>query len=562
MASLLARSPQLKRQVLAGAIPPDEMRMRGRPSKLGEVSTLAWSPDGRQLASGSTGAYLRLWDLPAGELAGLLPLTAVKQLAYAADGRHLVALQHVGDTYDLSVHRLEDLEEVRRVRDVQPCFALAGDQLAFVHSGGLDLELQSVASGETTRRWPAGTGISLLAFSPDGETLHAADPWGRTLMAWRSHDGTPVIAGEVAPGAIRALAIQPDGRARVAAGTAQALVVQAFDGRSAPISLPGHEDEVLALDVSADGRWIASGGVDRSVRLWHFPGAAASPSAATDTGRPVAACPDGRCWLVAAADTAGVAGLDQELRLLPPAAAARVPLAFDRDGKRFLTWRADGRDLVAEWWDRATLAAAAQVRLRPGFDGPWTVNACADGRLLAVSAARTPVLVYETAGGTQVHRFPDAGIPPHRLEFSPDGEQLLVLAWPRQVRIGRIGGGWGGSFDLTTGTVGPAVFSPDGGLLASGGDDNAITLHDPASGRRLRELRGHRSQIVSLAFTPDGLTLASSAADRTLRLWDTRTWRELGVIDEDRLHGFIRFDAAGRRLLVVPWQEKPFRIPR
>ena len=106
------------------------------------------------------------------------------------------------------------------------------------------------------------------------------------------------------------------------------------------------------------------------------------------------------------------------------------------------------------------------------------------------------------------------------------------------------------------------VDAPDSHLLATGADDNTIAIREVDSGRLIRELRGHRSQLVGLAFTPDGRTLASSAADRTLRLWHTATWRALGTIDDEHLHGFLRFDAAGKRLLVVPWRDEAFLIPR
>jgi WD40 repeat protein len=70
---------------------------------------------------------------------------------------------------------------------------------------------------------------------------------------------------------------------------------------------------------------------------------------------------------------------------------------------------------------------------------------------------------------------------------------------------------------------GPArylAFSPDGKLLATGGDEEALRLWDSAAGKLRATLRGHTDAIDWIAFSPDGKTIATASRDTTAKLWN------------------------------------------
>jgi WD40 repeat protein len=69
------------------------------------------------------------------------------------------------------------------------------------------------------------------------------------------------------------------------------------------------------------------------------------------------------------------------------------------------------------------------------------------------------------------------------------------------------------------GAVIAIAFSPDGSLLAYGGQDNVVHVLDAASGREIIALTSHSDRIIGLGWSPDGTRLASASGDGAVRVW-------------------------------------------
>ncbi len=540
----VTRSPEAAKLIRQNLRQTDILRTGWRPSEIGEVSALAWSPDGKFLVSASVQSLVRVWRVSDLRLEWILPWKDVAQVAFSPDGRRLVLTRRRRGTYDaeLIVVDAESREQLVATGQVKPPFAITrdGSGIVVIAANGR-AEVHEMDTGRVTASWPVDSNPIQMVLSPNGRSLATLDDGGEEVGLWALHGGARLMRHRATNERLRAMEFAGDGMLMLT-GTSQKVWGLNLASREVDRRLWGHENEIICLAVSPDGQRIASAGTDLTVRLWNISDGGNGAERLAETGAVVAISQDGGQLLAQAGDRTRCWNVAEARNWEVPGDLPRHGLDFTRDARGFHTVRRAGDQTLVETWTPGATTEPAVVVMQDLSPAWQECAACGATGVVAFTLLSGKIHMNSLETGRQLRVLEAPKNATGRVQLSRDGRWLSVFAWPRTLRL----------YDLATdappraweacnGTLSRHVFSPDGRMIATGSDDNMVRVWDTAAGTLLAELRGHRAEVTALAFSADSRTLASAGADLTLRLWNVPTWRDLGVYWRGEYFSWIGF---------------------
>jgi WD40 repeat protein/transcriptional regulator with XRE-family HTH domain len=448
------------------------------------VWTIAFSPDGQRLASGSDDQTIRLWN--------------------AQDGTCLTVLQgHTGG--------------VTSVR-----FSPDGQMLASA-SEDASIRLWSIAHGTTLKtlqghsRW-----VRAVTFSPDGQTL-ASGSEDRTIRLWEVETGTCRKTLQGHTGWITSLSFSPDGQ--MLASSSEDASVRLWNVRDGTClkQLQGHSSCVWKVVFNLDGQSLASGSADRSARLWNVQDSTCLKTFQGQTSgiTSVRFSPDGSTLVSGSYDAlVRLWDMQQETgsRDLPGHTSWIWAVAFHPNGQMLAS---GSNDQTVRLWD---VRNGTCLRTLQGHTGwVFSVTFSPDSQLVASASNDQTVRLWDVREGTYLRTLYGHTSWVWAVAFSPDGYTLASGSNDHTVRLWNVRDGTClKTLHGHTCWVLSVAFSPDGQTLATSSMDGSVRLWHVRDGTCMATLRDHTNGVRSIAFSPNGRILASGSDDQTIRLWDVQ----------------------------------------
>jgi WD40 repeat protein/serine/threonine protein kinase len=499
------------------------------------VSALAFSPDGEVLAAGygqkHGDAAINVWKISTGRLLVTLAghKSQVNSLAFSRDGKRLASS---GDDEFIKVWDVMAGSEFLSIRSRAGSVsdvAFSPDATTLASTGEHGVKIWDAQSGEEALSlWGHAGGVSSVAFSPDGALL-ASGGHDRTVRVWDLANGREIATFKGHLAGVWSVAFSPDGK-RLASGSGDGAV-KVWDATRNPEARV--LERALSVSFSSDGLRLATGVTDKTIRIQDVVGGShvlrLDGVAAT-----LAFSPDGRRIAAAASiyDTDRAVKVwdtttgKQLLNLMEAGFEARG-VAFSPDNE-FLAASGVGENEGVRIWDSASGQLVHNLRAATPLTGGLAFTPTGD-RLAASIGAQ--VTLWEVGSGREVESFGVGNGRAGVVCISPDGRWLAagvheagqpttVILWDLETRRQ--------SFSLRGLTEGVTclAFSPDSQRLVAGTGGFGAGVEKPSvvrvwelrTGQTVLELPAGYRTVRAVVFSPNGKCLAS--AGDAVRFWD------------------------------------------
>jgi WD40 repeat protein len=552
--------------VTTGQTPPTLPRLVVQLGHVNTVESVAFSPRGRQVLTGSDDHTAKLWDTETGQELRTFRghSKKVTSVSFSPDGRQVLTGSEDGTAKLWDAQTGAEVRTFKEPTAGEPFVDPTVSSVAFSPDGkkvltGAELtaRLWDVKTGTEIQRFKSSLILS-VKFSPNGRSVLTGD-YDQTATLWDAKTGALLRTFKGHSGGVSDVAFSSNGRQVLTGSEDQSAKLWDTETGAELRTFKGHSSlGFTSVAMSPDRRWVLAGSFDGTATLWDAKtGVELRTFISPLSIKSVAFSADGRQVLAGSSDhTATIwdAQTGAELRVFRGGVVEAVSVVFSPDGRRVLSGNVDGTAIL---WDTDT-DVGAKIHT---FHWDWRLASVAlslDGRHLLTGAFNAAVL-WNAESGAKLQMFSKNFDQNKGLEaanglyvaLSPDGRTVLT-------------GGFGGVADLWDAVTGNLIrdfgpnpgwiqslaYSPDGSMVLTGSQMGAAKLWDFKTGKELQTFNGDSFQVLSVAFSPDGRKVVTGSLIRTAWLWDVATGKQLHKLEghSDEI-GAVAFSPDGRQVV-------------
>lgn len=523
------------------------------------VHALAFSPDSKELVSGGQSKVLTFWKVADGQAEAIRTSPPhdgeISAVAYSPDGLRLVSGEYVDLLRTTAKIRVWDAATANLVREIE------------AHRAGI----LTVAFAPDAKRIASGSSIPRPGRDAHGTLKLFDSTTGKELVSLTGHEGFVNHLAFSPDGTLLASAGSPRVPAFGMEADRTLKIWDAVTGEELH-TYSAHDGGGRAVAWSSDGRVVFSGGMDGHVKSWpaRIPSAVRVLQGHAAAVLRVAFSPDGK--RIASSSGQGESYQaegsrpDNSVRIWDLQSGSAVVLDDHQNAVLALDWSRDGRFIASGGVDGTVRisdpATGATQRVIAGFNGlVRSVAFSPDGTLIG-GAVRDTLMFWKVADGS-VHQRMAMDEELVTVDFSPDDEWMMTASTSGRIILREWASGKDRSFQTASGLTG-AWFSPDSTLVATGHENGTIRLWELSTGRPIGTMTGPQRPVHWADFSPDGERLASCTTDMMLKIWDVRSGNEVfSVRAHDGPVNCVRFSPDGTAIatcgqdsLVKIWESR------
>ena len=553
---------------------------------------LAWTPDGQSIVSASEDQTLRVWNLELGNCVTQLNGHRDRIWQVICPANNIV----ISSSSDQTI-KVWDLTQgvctrtlIGHQEDITALALVTENQLL---SGSADqtLRLWDFTRGELIDQWQSTEGgIWAIVYDSATETIYSAGDHG-SILAWKRNESSPIQSLNYQTCRIWSIALSPCGRYLVAGGEDQQLVQWDLSKSQVNRVLPDYQGRIWSVSYDSSGIHVLTASDDNQIKLWDMQqgNPLLSLSSYSNWACDLTMLPSPDSLIIASAHERG-----QLYRwdLIQPAPLGNYSghqqsvwaIASDPTGHYLVSgsddhtvriwnveegrcqailrghqrpvwsvdWSGDGSVIASGSGDRRiklwdTQSGECLKTLAGHQSRIWSVSFSRDNQVLASGSGDHTVKIWDWHTGTCIHTLSGHDSQVLAIAFHPTRQRVLAsVGGNGTCKIWTLASQDGETLSVKSKMLWSVDWSPNGELLAMGGDDGSIYIWHLIQQAWTAKISTQAGCIWAIAFTPDGTQLCSGSQDGKICLWDIDSGKKVDSRQPKRLYeGLNIMDATG-----------------